>query len=172
MGTIIGHEISHSFDDSGAQFDAQGTFTNWWTDEDLAHFKAAGEQLARQFDAYEPLPGVHVNGHQTLSENIADVAGLATSWDAYQATVTPTVKADAGATGAFTGDQRFFLSFAQVWRWKAREAALRQGLITDGHAPGPYRACTVRNLDAWYQAFDVKPGQKLALPSEQRVRVW
>jgi putative endopeptidase len=174
MGTIIGHEISHSFDDSGAQFDAQGTFTNWWTDEDLAHFKAAGEQLAKQYDAYEPLPGLHLNGHQTLSENIADVAGLNTSWDAFVAQRPPAVTADGGAKNAdaFTDEQRFFLSFAQVWRLKAREAAMRRLVITNGHAPGPYRALTVRNLDGWYQAFDVKPGQKLALPAEQRVRIW
>ncbi len=169
MGAVIGHEISHSFDDSGSQFDARGQFINWWTPDDLAHFKAAAEQLAKQYDAYEPLPGVHVNGHQTLSENIADVAGLSAAFDAWSATVGP--KAVAEKAGP-TREQRFFIAFAQAWRDKAREPALRQGLITDGHSPGMYRAAAVRNLDGWYSAFDVKPSQKLALSPADRVRIW
>jgi predicted metalloendopeptidase len=169
VGATIGHEISHSFDDQGSQFDAYGKLVNWWTPGDAAHFKDASERLARQFDAYEPLPGLHVNGHQTLSENIADVAGLSASYDAYRASLGGK---EAPSAQGFTGDQRFFLRFAQSWRWKAREEALRNQVLTDGHAPAPFRAATVRNIDAWYQAFPVKEGDKLFLAPVDRVRVW
>ena len=169
IGATIGHEISHSFDDQGALFDADGKFRNWWTPADFAHFRAAADQLAREFDGYEPFPDLHVNGTQTLSENIADVAGLAASFDAYRLSLhgkTPP------KLQGLTGEQRFFLAYAQSWRRKAREAALRQQLLTDGHAPAEYRADTVRNLDPWYAAFDVKPGQKLYLSPAGRVRMW
>ncbi|MGH8266711.1 MAG: M13-type metalloendopeptidase, partial [Steroidobacteraceae bacterium] len=128
-----------------------------------------GKRLAEEFDRYHPFPDVAVKGEQTLSENIADVAGLSVAYDAWRLTLAG--KPAAGAAG-FTADQLFFLSFAQSWRQKIREAALRQRLVTDGHAPGEYRADTVRNLDAWYQAFDVKPGQKLYLAPADRVPVW
>jgi putative endopeptidase len=169
IGAVIGHEISHSFDDQGSQFDAQGRLANWWTKEDFAHFTAAADRLAAQFDTYEPLPGLHINGKLTLSENIADVAGVSASYDGYRKAY--------GGKGAptaqdFTGDQRFFLSFAQIWRSKFRPEALRASLMTNGHAPGEYRADTVRNIDAWYATFDVKPGQKLHLAPAERVRVW
>jgi predicted metalloendopeptidase len=169
MGAIIGHEISHSFDDQGSQFDAAGRLVNWWTKEDFDHFKAAGEALAAQFDAYRPFPDLAVNGHQTLSENIADVAGLLTAYDAYRLSLEGT--ADVGKNG-FSGDQRFFISFAQSWRSKIRDAALRRELATDGHAPEQYRADAPRNLDAWYDALSVHPGQKLYLEPNQRVHVW
>jgi putative endopeptidase len=169
MGAIIGHEISHSFDDQGSQFDAEGRLANWWTKEDLEHFKAAGEALALQFDAYRPFPDLAVNGHQTLSENIADVAGLLAAHDAYELSLNG--KPDAVKDG-FSGDQRFFISFAQSWRSKIRDAALRRQIATDGHAPAQYRADAVRNLDAWYAAFAVRPGQKLYLAPKDRVRVW
>jgi putative endopeptidase len=169
IGAIIGHEISHSFDDQGSQFDAQGRLANWWTKEDLDHFKAAGEALAAEFDKYKPFSDVAVNGHQTLSENIADVAGLLVALDAYhmslQGKPAPTID-------GLTGDQRFFISFAQSWRNKDREAQLRLRIATDGHAPDEYRADTVRNLDPWYEAFSVMEGQKLFLASKDRVRVW
>jgi putative endopeptidase len=169
IGAIIGHEISHSFDDQGAQFDAQGKLVDWWTKEDRRHFEAAGEKLAAQYDAYEPLPNLHVNGKLTLSENIADLAGLAATHDAWRKTEAqqpaPTVQ-------GFNGEQQFFLSYNRSWRGKSREEALRQQLITDGHAPERYRAGTVRNLDAWYPAFDVRPGQKLFLAPKDRVQVW
>ena len=169
IGATIGHEISHSFDDQGALFDASGRLENWWTPEDFAHFEAAGKRLAAQFDAYRPLPDMSVNGRQTLSENIADVAGLSVAYDAWRLTLAgqpaPTI-------GGFSGDQLFFLSFAQSWRQKIREAALRQRIVTDGHAPAEYRADTVRNLDVWYAAFGVKPGDKLYLPPAQRAAVW
>jgi predicted metalloendopeptidase len=169
IGAVIGHEISHSFDDQGALFDASGRLRNWWTKEDFAHFEAAGKNLAAQFDRYHPFPDVAVNGKLTLSENIADVAGLAAAYDAWRLTLQG--KPARGAAG-FSGEQLFFLSFSQSWRNKVREPALRQRLVTDGHAPEEYRADTVRNLDAWYQAFDVKPGTKLYLAPADRVPVW
>jgi predicted metalloendopeptidase len=169
IGAVIGHEISHSFDNQGALFDDQGRLKNWWTDKDFAHFEASADQLARQFDAYKPLPDAHVNGKLTLGENIADVAGLAASLDAYHLSLKGKA---APAVGGFTGDQQFFIAFGQSWRTKMREAALRQRLLADGHAPAEYRADTVRNLDAWYAAFAVKPGEKLYLDPKDRVRIW
>jgi len=162
IGAVIGHEISHSFDDTGSQFDATGRFVNWWTPEDLAHFKAASDKLVAQYNTYMPFPDLHVNGKLTLSENIADVAGLSAAFDAYRAqgTVTPDT------------DRAFFISYAQAWKAKRREALARQLVVIDGHAPDEYRADTVRNLDAWYDAFDVKAGQKLFLAAPDRVRVW
>jgi predicted metalloendopeptidase len=168
-GSVIGHEISHSFDDQGALFDATGKLHNWWTPEDLAHFKASSAQLVKQYDHYRPFPDLAVNGTLTVSENIADVAGLAAAYDAYRLSFdgkeAPTVQ-------GLTGDQQFFLSFAQSWRRKAREPALRRQVLTDGHAPAEYRGDTVRNLDAWYTAFGVRPGETLYLAPEDRVRVW
>ncbi len=169
IGTVIGHEISHSFDDQGALFDETGRLANWWTPEDMAHFQAAADRLAAQYDAYEPLPGLHVNGRLTLSENIADVAGVAAAYDGYRA-------ANGGREGpaaqGLTGDQRFFLSFAQIWRVEMRPEALRGRLMTDGHAPGPCRAAAARNVDEWYAAWGVEPGRKLYLAPEARVRIW
>ncbi|HLO67987.1 MAG TPA: M13 family metallopeptidase [Holophaga sp.] len=168
-GATIGHEVSHSFDDQGALFDARGRLRNWWSDADFAHFKAAGAKLAAQFDAYRPLPDLHVNGKLTLSENIADLAGLAAAFDAYRLALKgrPAPKVQ-----GFTGDQQFFLSYGQSWREKRREPALRRQVLTDGHAPEEFRADIVRNLDAWYEAFTVKPGQKLHLAPGERVRIW
>ncbi len=169
IGAVIGHEISHSFDDQGSQFDASGRLANWWTKQDFDHFKAAGEALAAQFDAYRPFPDLAVNGHQTLSENIADVAGLLAAYDAYRLSLggQPDVAKD-----GFTGGQRFFISFGQSWRQKIRAAELRLEIATDGHAPDEYRADTVRNLDAWYEAFSVQQPQKLYLAPKDRVRIW
>jgi putative endopeptidase len=169
IGAIIGHEVSHSFDDSGALFDAAGRFRNWWTDEDKAHFDASSAQLVKQYDAYRPFPDLAVNGKLTLGENIADVAGLAAAYDAYKMSLGGQ---PAPVVAGLTGDQQFFLSFAQSWRLKIREPALRQQIVQDGHAPDEYRADTVRNLDPWYAAFDVKPGEALYLDPKDRVRVW
>jgi putative endopeptidase len=169
IGATIGHEISHSFDDQGALFDAQGRLRNWWQPDDFAHFRASGARLAAQFDAYKPFPDLHINGEQTLSENIADVAGLNAAYDAY---LLATQGAPPLQVSGFDADQLFFLSFAQSWRGKIRDPALRAEIISDGHAPAQYRAYTVRNLDAWYAAFAVKPGEKLYLSSDDRVRVW
>jgi putative endopeptidase len=169
IGAIIGHEISHSFDDQGSQFDATGRFNNWWTPDDLAHFKSASARLVAQYDAYRPFPDLHVNGQLTLSENIADLAGLSAAYDAYRRS-----RGDrpAARIQGFTGDQALFLSFAQSWRGKSREAAVRQQILTDGHAPDEYRADTVRNIDPWYQAFSITSGQRLYLEPGDRVRVW
>jgi predicted metalloendopeptidase len=169
IGAVIGHEISHSFDDQGALFDASGKLQNWWTPEDLAHFEAAGKRLAEQFDAYHPFPDIHVNGRQTLSENIADIAGLADSLDAWRLTLQGR---PAPSQAGFSAEQLFFLAYAQAWRYKVREPELRRRIVIDGHAPAEYRADTVRNLDPWYDAFPVVPGQKLYLTPPERVRVW
>ena len=169
IGAIIGHEISHSFDDQGALFDAAGRLHNWWTPEDFAHFKASAEQLIAQFNAYRPFPDLAVNGKQTLSENIADVAGLGAALSAYRLSVGDT---PGPLLEGFSADQQFFLSFAQTWRAKYREPTLRQIIITDGHSPDQYRASTVRNLDAWYAAFEVKPADALYLAPGERVRMW
>ena len=169
IGAVIGHEISHSFDNNGAAFDSTGAMRNWWTPADFAQFAKQGEALAKQFDSYAPFPDLHVNGKLTLGENIADVAGLAAALDAYHASLNGK---PAPVIDGFTGDQRFFIGFAQTWATKMRDEALRARVATDGHAPGMYRALTVRNLDAWYTAFDVKPGDKLYLAPEDRVKIW
>jgi endothelin-converting enzyme/putative endopeptidase len=169
IGTIIGHEISHTFDSEGAAFDSMGRVRNWWTPEDLAHFEAVSSALAAQYDTYTPFPDLHVNGRQTLGESIADVAGLAAAYDAFHASIkggtTPKVE-------NFTGDQQFFIAFGQNWGSVTRDAALRQQVLTDPHAPGEYRALTVRNEDGWYTAFDIKPTDKLYLAPNKRVRIW
>jgi putative endopeptidase len=168
-GATIGHEISHSFDDQGAMFDADGRLRNWWTPADLAHFQASGKALAAQYSVYRPFPDIALNGEQILSENIADIAGLNAAYDAYRL-------ANGGKEGptqqGMTGDQQFFNAFAQSWRTKTREALARQRAVTDGHAPAEFRADTVRNMDAWYPAFNVKPGEKLYLAPADRVRIW
>ena len=169
IGSVIGHEISHSFDDQGALFDAAGRLENWWTQDDFAHFEASSAQLVRQYDLYRPFADLTVNGRQTVSENIADVAGLAVAYDAYRLSLGGK---EAPSFQGLSGDQQFFVSFAQSWRTKFREPALRQRIVTDGHAPAEYRADTVRNLDAWYGAFSVRPGQALYLAPNDRVRIW
>ncbi|SHE46314.1 M13 family metallopeptidase [Thermomonas hydrothermalis] len=169
IGAVIGHEISHGFDNLGAEFDADGRLHNWWTPEDAAHFKAATQKLVQQYDAYEVLPGLHINGQQTLGENIADLAGLQAAYVAYHKALGGK---PAPVINGLTGDQRFFIAFAQSWREKQREAALRAQVVGNEHAPGPWRALTVRNLDPWYAAFAVKPGQSLYLAPEARVKIW
>ena len=165
IGSVIGHEISHSFDDMGAQFDAQGRLRDWWTKQDLAHFKQASQKLVQQYNAYQPFDDLALNGQLTLSENLSDLAGLAAAYDAFK--VSPS-----GKGSGVEADREFFTGFARSWRSKMREASMRRVVLTDGHSPGQYRTYTVRNLDAWYKAFDVQPGQALYLPPEQRVRVW
>ena len=169
IGSVIGHEISHSFDNNGAMFDSSGAMRNWWTPQDFARFQQSGQALAKQFDQYQALPGVNVNGKLTLGENIADVTGLAASYDAYKASLGGK---PAPVIDGFTGDQRFFLAYAQSWSTKMRDEALRGRIATDGHAPGQFRALTVRNVDPWYAAFGVKPGEKLYLAPKDRVKVW
>jgi len=169
LGGVIGHEVSHGFDDLGALFDEKGNLRNWWAPQDMARFKAETKKLADQYSAYEPLPGLHFNGQQVLGENIADVAGLATAYDAYHLSLKGQ---PAPVIDGFTADQRFFLGWAQNYRSKFREAALRRQVVTGVHSPGPWRAVTVRNLDAWYPAFEVKEGQKLYLAPAERVKIW
>lgn len=169
IGGVIGHEITHGFDNLGSQFDSRGRLRDWWTAEDKARFNRAADMLAAQYDAYKPFPDASVNGRLTLGENIADVAGLSAAYDAWKLSLDGK---EAPVLDGFTGDQRFFLGWAQNYRSVFREAALRNKLMTDVHSPGPYRAQTVRNLDAWYSAFDVKPGQALYLDKAARVPVW
>jgi len=167
IGSVIGHEISHTFDTEGSAFDSKGRVRNWWTPEDLKHFQAATARLTAQYDAYKPFPDLSMNGKQTLAENIADVAGIAAAYDGYKASGK-----EAPTVDGFSSDQQFFLAYAQNWGEKPREAALRQQVLTDPHSPGEYRADTVRNIDAWYRAFEPKPGEMLYLAPEERVRIW
>jgi putative endopeptidase len=169
IGVVIGHEISHHFDDQGRKFDKEGKLSDWWTPEDVKRFTALTDQVVKQYAAYEPLPGVHVNGELTLGENMADLAGANVSYDAYHKSLNGK---PSKVLGGFTGDQRFFFGFAQVWRQKYRDASLLQQVTTNEHTPGHLRPNIVRNLDAWYTAFGVKPGQALYLAPEERIKVW
>ena len=169
IGAVIGHEMSHHFDDQGSKYDQTGRLSDWWTATDVKNFDGLTGKLVKQYDAYEPFPGLNVKGEYTLGENMADLAGLNVAYDAYRATLdgkpAPTIDGT-------TGDQRFFMGWAQVWRRNVREAAARQRVLTDPHSPAEYRADIVRNLDSWYPAFDVAAGQTLYLAPADRVRVW
>ncbi len=169
IGSVIGHEISHTFDSEGSAFDSKGAVRNWWKPADLDHFNAATAKLAAQYDTYKPFPDLALNGKQTLAENIADVAGISAAYDGYRASLAGKA---APAEDGFSGDQQFFLAFGQNWESKEREAALRQQVMTDGHSPDEFRASTVRNIGAWYAAFDVQPGDKLYLAPPGRVQIW
>lgn len=168
-GAGMAHEISHSFDELGNIYDAHGLLGNWWTAEDLARYHAAAAGLAAQFDGYCPFAGLCVNGQRVLSENIADLAGLSVAHDAYILSLDG--KPDV-VIGGLTGEQRFFLAFAERWRKVQSETALRRQVATDTHAPGEYRSDTVRNVEAWYAAFQVAPGDKLYVRPEDRVGIW
>ncbi len=169
IGAVIGHEISHHFDDQGRKYDPTGRLTDWWTKADVEAFDKLTAQLVAQYDAYEPLPGQRIQGGLTLGENIADLAGLSVAIDAYHASLGGK---EAPVIDGTTGDQRFYFGWSQVWRTKARERALRSQLLSDPHSPGEYRTATVRNLDPWYAAFGAKPGEKQYLAPEARVRIW
>ena len=170
IAAVIGHEISHGFDDQGAKYNGDGVLKNWWTEKDKKAFKARTDALVAQYNSYEPLPGVHVNGKFTLGENIADLAGLTIAYKAYHISLGGQ---KAPVIDGFTGDQRFFLSYGQIWRSKQRDGALRAQVLSNEHSPAHYRADGVtRNLDAWYAAFDVKPGDKFYLPPDKRVHLW
>ncbi|GAA0315655.1 M13 family metallopeptidase [Sphingomonas oligophenolica] len=169
IGAVIGHEMSHHFDDQGAKFDLHGQLTDWWTPADVANFKKRTDALVAEYDAYEPLPGMHLKGALTLGENTADLAGLSAAYDAYHASLGGK---RAPVIDGYTGDQRFYLGWAQVWRRSYREADMRNRLLTDPHAPSQQRAWIVRNLDPWYAAFKPRPTDKLYLAPAQRVRIW
>jgi putative endopeptidase len=170
IGGVIGHEMGHGFDDQGSKSDAKGVLRTWWKSEDVEAFKKRTEALAVQYDGYEPIKGLHINGHLTLGENLGDLGGMTVAHDAY-------LLSENGATppvlNGFTGDQRFFLGWAQAFRSVEREEALRNQILTDVHSPTEFRVNgVVRNVDAWYQAFDVKAGDKLYLSPAERVHLW
>lgn len=169
IGAVIGHEISHHFDDQGAKYDMNGRLSDWWTAEDVKRFTALTDRLVKQYDGYEPLPGLHVQGALTLGENIADLAGLTVAHEAYLMSLKGK---PAPVIDGFTGDQRFYLGWAQVWRRNYREANLRQRLLTDPHSPSIQRAWVVRNLDPFYSAYKVGTGERLHLSPQDRVRIW
>ncbi|MBW8295914.1 M13-type metalloendopeptidase [Sphingopyxis sp.] len=169
IGAVIGHEISHHFDDQGAKYDETGKLADWWTPADVAAFEAAGKALIAQYDAYEVLPGEKLDGTFTLGENIGDLAGLTVAYDAYKASLGGK---EAPVLGGLTGDQRFFLGWAQVWRRNYRDQNLSQRITTDPHSPSIQRTWVSRNLDPWYKAYQIKEGQKLYLAQKDRVRIW
>lgn len=169
IGAVIGHEISHHFDDQGSKYDAEGRLNSWWATEDRENFRQLTQKLVEQYNAYEPLPGLKVNGALTLGENIGDLAGLAIAYDAYRHSLNGK---EAPVIDGLTGDARFFLGWAQVWRRSHREEDLRQRLLTDPHAPAQYRANIVRNFDAWYDAFHPQPDGQMVLKPAERIRIW
>ena len=169
IGAVIGHEISHTFDSEGSAFDSKGRLRNWWTKDDYAHFNAVAQRLVAQYDSYKPFPDLALKGKQTLAENIADDAGLAAAYDAYKASLHG---GTAPEQDGFSGDQQFYIAFAQSWSGKLRDSALRNEVLTDTHSPGHWRVFEVRNQDPWYKAFDVKPGEKLYLAPKDRVQIW
>lgn len=162
--------MSHGFDDQGSKYDADGTMRNWWTDEDRKRFDVKAQKLAEQYDAYTVLDTIHVNGKLTLGENIGDLGGMNVAYEAFK--MTPQGKSNKKIDG-FTPDQRFFLSWAQVWRGNILPEEAAKRILTDPHSPGPYRTIgPLVNMDAWYSAFDVKPGDKLYVRPEDRIRIW
>lgn len=169
IGAVIGHELSHHFDDQGRKFDKEGKLADWWTLQDVARFKKLTDKVVAQYAQYEPIKGHAINGELTLGENIADLAGVTVAYDGYRKSLGGK---PAPVLDGYSGDERFFLGFAQVWRTKYREANLLQRLTTDPHTPNNWRPQVVRNIDAWYSAFGVKPGEALYLKPEDRARVW
>jgi putative endopeptidase len=170
IGVVIGHEISHGFDDQGRKSDGDGVLRDWWTGEDTAKFNSQRDKLGAQYSAFEPLPGMHVNGTLTMGENIGDMGGVSLALDAYHVFLNGQ---PAPVLDGFTGDQRVFLGFAQVWRDKIRDDALKLRLTTDPHSPAKVRVnATIRNIDGWYAAFGIKPGDKLYVAPADRVRIW
>jgi len=170
IGAVIGHEISHGFDDQGRKSDGDGNLRDWWTADDAKKFEERAARLGAQYESYAPLPGMKINGRQTMGENIGDLSGLAVALRAYHLSLNGK---PAPVIGGFTGDQRFFLGYAQIWRFKSRDEALRNQLLTDPHSPGYYRAFVpLTNIDEFYAAFNLKPGDKLYRAPEDRVKIW
>jgi len=171
IGAVIGHEISHGFDDAGAQFDENGNLTNWWTEEDLKKFKEKGKSLADQYSSYEALPGKFVNGEFTLGENIGDLGGVASAYDGLLLHLIRV--GEKGLIDGFTQPQRFFISWATIWRNKIRDKELAMRLLTDPHSPGYFRAIgPLENHDGFYEAFDLKEGHKMYKAEKDRVKIW
>ena len=170
IGGVIGHEMGHAFDDQGAKTDGRGAQRDWWSPADAARFKALTGRLVEQYAAYEPIPGRRIDGRSTLGENIGDNGGLRVALEAYRLSLRG---GRAPRVGGFTGEQRFFLSWAQTYREVIRDAQLRQDLVSDPHSPSVFRVNgVVRNIDAWYRAFDVRPGDRLYLAPGARARIW
>jgi putative endopeptidase len=170
IGAVIGHEISHGFDDQGRKSDGDGNLRDWWTSEDARKFEERATKLGAQYESYVPLPGMKINGRQTMGENIGDLSGIAVAYRAYQMSLHGK---PAPVIGGFSGDQRFFLGYGQIWRFKSRDEALRNQLLTDVHSPGMFRAFVpLTNIDAFYTAFNLKPGDKLYRPPAERVKIW
>jgi putative endopeptidase len=170
IGAVIGHEMTHGFDDQGRNYDASGRLRDWWTADDSKRFNARAQKLGAYYEKIDILPDAHINGKLTMGENIADLGGLLTALDAYHQSLKGK---PAPVIDGLTGDQRFFLGFAQIWRAKSRDDALREQLVSDPHSPEKARINgVVANVDGWYQAFDVKPGDKLYSAPAQRVRIW
>lgn len=171
IGAVIGHEISHGFDDSGARYNADGNLVDWWTADDLKQFTALGTKLADQYSALEPLPGIHVDGKFTLGENIGDLGGINAAYDGLQLYLK--ANGNPGLIDGFTPEQRFFISWATVWRTKSRDEAIKSQVKTDPHSPGMYRAVVpIQNVDAFYQAFGIKKGDAMYVEPEKRVKIW
>ena len=171
IGATIGHEIGHGFDDQGRKFDAHGALTDWWTAATAKLYTAHADMLVAQYNGYEPIPGVHIKGQLTLGENLGDLGGLEVAYAAYRKYVAD--HGEPAVIDGMTGDQRFFIAYGYSWETKQREGALRAQLLTNEHSPAKYRVNgVVRNVDAWYKAFNVQPGDKMYLAPEQRVRVW
>jgi len=171
IGAVIGHEISHGFDDSGARYNAEGNLVDWWTADDLKHFTELGTALADQYSALEPLPGIHVDGKFTLGENIGDLGGINAAYDGLQLYLKK--NGNPGLIDGFTPEQRFFISWATVWRTKSRDEAIKSQVKTDPHSPGMYRAVVpVQNVDAFYQAFGIKKGDHMYIEPDKRVKIW
>ncbi|HYN45574.1 MAG TPA: M13 family metallopeptidase, partial [Allosphingosinicella sp.] len=171
IGAVIGHEIGHGFDDQGRQFDATGRIRDWWTAASATRFTERTTRLRDQYNGYAAIPGLNVNGQLTMGENIGDLGGLEMAYAAYRRHVAR--HGEPAMIDGLTGDQRFFLAFAQAWRSQIREGALRERVLTDPHSPPEWRVNgIVRNVDAWYAAFNVRPGDRLYLPPEQRVHIW
>ncbi|HEY8948170.1 MAG TPA: M13-type metalloendopeptidase [Rhizomicrobium sp.] len=170
IGAVMGHEIGHGFDDQGSKYTGTGVLQSWWTDADRAAFEQRVSNLGAQYDSYEGLPGLHVQGKLTMGENIGDLSGLSISLQAYHFSLNGK---PAPVLDGYTGDQRFFLGFAQIWRGKYRDGAMRQQVLSNPHSPPHWRVVgPTRNIDAWYKAFDVKPGDKYYLAPDQRVHLW
>ena len=170
IGAVIGHEMGHGFDDQGRKTDGNGEQRDWWTEEDGKAYEARASMLAGQYSEFEPLPGLNLNGKLTLGENIGDLTGITMAYKAYRRSLGGK---EAPVIDGLTGDQRFFLAYGQIWQRKFREEALRTQVKNGPHSPGEFRANgIVRNFDAWYEAFDVQPGDALYLPPEKRMRIW